>query len=1629
MLVANTVAAQTPISGAIAADTHWTAANAPYVVNGDVVVQNGAVLTIDPGVAVFMAASSGITVQAGSIKALGTAAQPIQVLSDKTRLAQTAAPGDWKQWTFNPGTVNTRLDYVTFEHGNGLAVYGSAPIFNFLKLRNHQGAAITVDLAASPSGVGNQASGNTLNGVAVPPGDITGSVKWAVRGIPYVVASGVVSVGATPAVTSVTPNVIQQGQTLTVNLAGSRLGGLAQARFDIPGLTAQILPGGTATQASLSITADSAAVVGPAAMRLLTDAGELRINNAITLAQVQPTLTSVTPSSIFAGQGAVELTLNGRDFVNQTTVMVNSVAVSTQFVSATQLRASVSAPGAAGNVLVRLRTPDTLNAGQFLTSNKLSLPAIVAQLALTPSAASIVKGAVRTFTLAMPYPAPAGGATLNLVSSVPNIATVPANVLVPEGQSSVSFQLTAADLGNTVVTASRLGFASAQVQVTVVPPPVLTLSPSSLTLGVGRSSELTVQSSAPAGAAGLTVTLANSAPGIATVPASVTIPGGASSAAIPVSTVALGSATISAQAPEFISGSAAVNVRPVSLNLPTGTLVAPGLTRSIPLTLSDPAPAGGLLVSLVSSNPAAATVPSSITVPAGQSNVNFNLTGVAVGVASVSATADNFQAAALPVTVEAVNIIFGSPAISSVSVAEEQSLTVSVNLSRPAPAGGVLVNLAMGDPSKATVAPASIQIAQGETSGGVVQLSVSGVLKGSTTLSGSAAGLSTANIPVTVTAKPQIAFNSSSVFVGKGLNTYQSEVYVNRLTGTGSYAPNEAVTINLSSANPAKASVPASVTIPANQSSATFYVTGVDLTSGTPVTIDATATGYNKPAVKLAVNVVAPVISFISLDTTRSPASSRDDFYINFTTPGSPYSGNQTAAANMPIDLSIMEANPSGIIDGFYSAMTGGTAVTQVVLRQGTSYTYTGNGYTHVATPTAAGSYKVNASAAGVASATSALVTVTAPELKFSRTGVTVAKGFNTYYDEVYVQRALNGTAFNGAEALTVTLTSSNPARAGVPVTVTIPANQASATLYVTGVDFTSGTPATIDAAATGYTSPAVKLAVNVVAPVFSFISFDTTRSPASSRDDFYINVTTPGSPYSGNQTAAANMPIDLSIVEANPAGIIDGFYSALTGGTAVTQVVLRQGASYTYTGNGYSYVGTPTAAGSYKVNASVAGVVSANSALVTVTAPELKFSRTGVTVAKGFNTYYDEVYVQRALNGSAFNGAEALTVTLTSSNPAKAGVPATVTIPANQASATLYVTGVDFTSGTAATIDAAATGYTSPAVKLAVNVVAPVFSFISLDTTRSPASTRDDFYINVTTPGSPYSGNQTAAANMPIDLSIIEASPAGIIDGFYSALTGGTAVTQVVLRQGASYTYTGNGYSYVAAPIAAGSYKVNASAPGVASASSALVTVTPPELKFSRIGVTVGKGFKTYYDEIYVQRAVNGAVFNGAEPLTVNLACSSTAICTVPASVVIPAGQSQVYFQVSGVDLGSTTITASAVGYIATRELPVKTIAPQIVMSGPGNTTVGGLSSVSVYLNVPGAAYSSNQLALSAINVNLTSSAPGVATVPATLTIPIGSSSSNSGNLKGVAAGTTTVTASGTGLLSTTSGPITISP
>ncbi|WP_218008671.1 hypothetical protein, partial [Hydrogenophaga flava] len=210
-----------------------------------------------------------------------------------------------------------------------------------------------------------------------------------------------------------------------------------------------------------------------------------------------------------------------------------------------------------------------------------------------------------------------------------------------------------------------------------------------------------------------------------------------------------------------------------------------------------------------------------------------------------------------------------------------------------------------------------------------------------------------------------------------------------------------------SSSDPSKASVPASVTIPAGQSSVTFQVTGVDLTGGAAVTIDATAAGYTAPATKVQVQVAEPVLSLASVNTDRSVGQARNGIYVRVRGPAaSPYAANQTMATSTPVSVAVVDANPAGLVDGIYSASTGGTAITQVVVAAGSN----DSNYGYVGTPTMPGSYRVSASATGMATVTSSVVTVSAPELTFSRATEVVGKGMRTYGSSLSVQRTVNGS-------------------------------------------------------------------------------------------------------------------------------------------------------------------------------------------------------------------------------------------------------------------------------------------------------------------------------------------------------------------------------------------------------------------------------------------------------------------------------------------------------------------------------------------------------------------------------------------------------------------------------------------
>jgi thermitase len=179
----------------------------------------------------------------------------------------------------------------------------------------------------------------------------------------------------------------------------------------------------------------------------------------------------------------------------------------------------------------------------------------------------------------------------------------------------------------------------------------LSLNPS--TVVGGNPSTGTVYLTAPAQSGGFTVQLSSSNPSVASVPSSVTVPQGQTSANFTVTTTPVTSqtnVTITASA-QGVTRQATLTVTPQpSVTLQSLTIspssVWGGSNATGTVTLTGPAPAGGAVVQLRSSDTSAATVPSSVTVPAGQTSASFTIRttscwGCIYRVVTITATYNN----------------------------------------------------------------------------------------------------------------------------------------------------------------------------------------------------------------------------------------------------------------------------------------------------------------------------------------------------------------------------------------------------------------------------------------------------------------------------------------------------------------------------------------------------------------------------------------------------------------------------------------------------------------------------------------------------------------------------------------------------------------------------------------------------------------------------------------------------------------------------------------------------------------------------------------------------------------------------------------------------------------------------
>jgi len=419
------------------------------------------------------------------------------------------------------------------------------------------------------------------------------------------------------------------------------------------------------------------------------------------------------------------------------------------------------------------------------------------------------------------------------------------------------------------------------------PPPAelssLALNPASVTGGASSTGTVTLSSAAPTG--GASVALQSSNTSAATLPASVTVAAGATSATFTVSTTSVGADTSST-----ISAAYAGVTRSATLAV-TAPLPAPAALASLSVdpasvtggssstgtvTLTAAAPSGGASVALQSSDTSVATVPSSLTVPAGDTSATFTVATSSVTSdtsSTISAVYDGTTRTATLAVTTPVSIpdpaALSSLTLDPASVTGGTSSTGTVTLTAAAPSGGASVALQSSNTSAATV-PSSVTVPAGATAATFTVATSSVSADTSSSVTASYEGVTrSATLVITAPAATPAALSSlalSPASVAGGTSS----------TGTVTLtaaAPSGGASVALQSSNASAATVPSSVTVPAGATAATFAVATSSVSADTSSTISATYEGVTRSA---TLTVTAPAPSTDTVSISRAEYDTQD---------------------------------------------------------------------------------------------------------------------------------------------------------------------------------------------------------------------------------------------------------------------------------------------------------------------------------------------------------------------------------------------------------------------------------------------------------------------------------------------------------------------------------------------------------------------------------------------------------------------------------------------------------------------------------------------------------------------------------------------------------------------------------
>jgi hypothetical protein len=467
-----------------------------------------------------------------------------------------------------------------------------------------------------------------------------------------------------------------------------------------------VLPGST-TAVFDAVASDTAQIQATATV--------LDSKSSASTPVVRPTVSTIDLPSSVAGGATVtgKVSLAWRAGPNGTVVNLSSNGLSGLPSAVTVQPGAKSASFTFTSPLLLTTTAYTVQAqaGGVSKSANLSVLANVQLSSLTlPSTAT--GGTQVTGTIALNTPA----LTYGFAVALSGITGLPTSVTVPNGKSLATFTFTAPSVSTTTIYKVQASAGSVTSQATLTVQPNIQLASVSVpsTVYSGNPFTGTVNLTMAAGTGGTMVTLSGT--GLSGLPASVTVPEGQQSATFNATAPVVSlqtSFTVSAVA-GGVTKTTSLTVQPLQLSaLSAPTTVYGASTVTGTVTLNSTAGTGGFVVSLSGGN--VSGLPSSVTVPAGQSSANFTFTVPDTSSQTLSLVIASGGGSTKFATLTVVpRLQISSLTVNDTSPTGGDTVKFTVQLSVAASAGAVTVTLA--STNACVPLPGSVSVPQGSSS-------------------------------------------------------------------------------------------------------------------------------------------------------------------------------------------------------------------------------------------------------------------------------------------------------------------------------------------------------------------------------------------------------------------------------------------------------------------------------------------------------------------------------------------------------------------------------------------------------------------------------------------------------------------------------------------------------------------------------------------------------------------------------------------------------------------------------------------------------------------------------------------------------------------------------------------------